>query len=161
MFKDSNFYIILSFVGFLILLFKFGYKQISNFLDERIKAIKTELQDSNAAKEFALVQLGEETKALIAVEEEEDRIINDARQKAEMLIHNIKQEISDEIKNRQRECDLQIEKMGSLFEIELRELVADHIIQALIVWMHEHESVRVHHQINNKAIQMLSQIKTV
>ena len=161
MLKDYNFYIVLSFVGFLILLFKFGYKQVSNFLDDRIRVISAELQDSNAAKEFALVQLGEETKLLIAVEEEEDRIVNYAREQAEMLIRNIKQEINDEIKSRQRQYDFQIKKMENLFETELRELVADHVTQALIVWMREHDSVDVHHQINSKAIEMLSQIKTL
>lgn len=160
MLKDYNFYIVLSFVGFLILLFKFGYKQVSNFLDDRIRVISAELQDSNAAKEFALVQLGEETKLLIAVEEEEDRIVNNAREQAGMLIRNIKQEINDEIKSRQRQYDFQIKKMEILFETELRELVADHVTQALIVWMREHDSVDVHHQINSKAIERLSQIKT-
>ncbi|MBY0462505.1 MAG: hypothetical protein K2Q34_04925 [Alphaproteobacteria bacterium] len=159
MFKDSNFYIVLSFVGFLILLFKFGYRQLSNFLDDRIKVISAELQDANASKEFALAQLGEETKALITVEEEEEKIINNARTQAEILIRNIKQEINDEIKNRQRQYDFQIKKMENLFEIELRELVADHIAQALVVWMREHDSTTVHHQINRKATQMLSQIK--
>ena len=160
MLKDSNFYIVLSFIGFLGLLFKYGYRQLSNFLDDRIKVISAELQDSNTTKEFALVQLGEETKALIAIEEEEEEIINKAREQAEILIRNIKQEINDEIKSRQRQHDFQIKKMRNLFEIELRELVADHITQTLIVWMREHDSIAVHHQINSKAIQMLSQIKT-
>jgi F0F1-type ATP synthase membrane subunit b/b' len=57
------------------------------------------------------VQLGEETKALIAIEEEEEEIINKAREQAEILIRNIKQEINDEIKSRQRQHDFQIKKM--------------------------------------------------
>lgn len=159
MLKDSNFYIVLSFIGFLILLFKYGYKQLCSFLDNKIKAISAELQDANTSKEFALAQLGEETKILISIEEEEEKIINNARTQAEILIRNIKQEINDEIKNLQRYHDFQIKKMKTAFEMELRELVADHIAQALIVWMRENNSPDIHHQINNKAIEMLSHIK--
>ncbi|MBY0281144.1 MAG: hypothetical protein K2W94_03195 [Alphaproteobacteria bacterium] len=159
MLKDPNFYIVLSFVGFLALLFKFGKRQLLNFLDDRIKIISAELQDANASKEFALVQLNEETKALIAVEEEEEKIINNARAQAEILIRNIKQEINDEIKNKQRQYNFQIKEMESFFEAELRELVIDHVNQTLVVWMRDHNSAEIHHQINSKAIQLLSQIK--
>lgn len=159
MLKDSNFYIVLSFIGFLALLFKYSYKQLCDFLDDRIKVISAELQDANITKEFALAQLGEETKALITIEEEEEKIINNARIQAEMLIRNIKQEISDEIKSLQRHHDFQVKKMKKAFEMELQELTADHVTQALIAWMRENNSADVHHQINHKAIEMLSQIK--
>jgi F0F1-type ATP synthase membrane subunit b/b' len=160
MLKDPNFYILLSFMAFLGLLFKYGYRRFCDFLDSRIKVISSELQNSNAAKEFALAQLSEETKALIEAQEEEEMIINKARSQAEILIRNIRQEINDEIKNLQRQHEFQIKKMERLFEVELHELIADHITQALITWMRENNTPGVHHQINSKAIQMLSKIKT-
>ena len=159
MLKDPNFHVVISFLAFAGVVYLYGYRRIAEFLDSRIQVITQSLQDSKTARNFALAQLTEETKALIQVEEEEKEIIESAQKRSEILISNIGQEIEDIISARQKEAGLLMQRMRNAFEYELKDQIADHITQTLIAWIRENSSETIQKQATLQAIGMLSQLK--
>lgn len=157
--QDSNFYIVISFLGFVALLYIYGRKWLLAFLDSRIKTITEELQEANATKEMALAQLNAETKVLIMIEQEEERILSDAQKQAETLIRNIRQEISEEVTALQRECELEMKKIKDKFEYEVKDQITDLLSQALITWMREQDSTKIRQAANAHAVSLLGQVK--
>lgn len=157
--QDPNFYVVISFLGFLALFYIYGRKWFLTFLDRRIKMINEELQEANATKEMALAQLNAETQSLILVEQEEERILNNAKKQAENLIRNIRQEISDGVAARQRECDFEIKKIKGKFEYEVKDQIIDLLSQALITWMREHDHTKIRQAANSQATSLFKQVK--
>ncbi len=156
---DPNSYILISFLGFVAVFYVYGRKWLLGFLDNRIKAINEELQEANVTKEISLAQLNAETKALIMIEQEEEKILNNARKQAETLIRNIRQEISEEVVARQRECDYELKKIKGKFEYEVKDQITDLLSQALITWMREQEDTKIRQAANSHAISLLEQVK--
>ena len=157
--QDPNFYLVISFLGFLALFYIYGRRWILSFLDRRIKTINEELLEANATKEMALAQLNAETKALIMVEQEEERILTNAKKQAENLIRNIRQEISEEVANKQRECEYEIKKIKGRFEYEVKDQIIVLLSQALITWMREHDHNKIRQAANSQSISLLKQVQ--
>jgi F0F1-type ATP synthase membrane subunit b/b' len=157
--QDSSFYVVISFLGFVTLFYIYGRKWLLAFLDSQIEVINEELQEANATKEMALAQLNAETKALIMIEQEEEKILNDAQKQSETLIRNIRQEISEEVAALQRECDFQMKKMKDKFEYEVKDQITDLLSQALITWMRKQDDTEIRQAANAYAVGLLEQVK--
>ncbi len=129
--------LILQCINFLVLVWllkKFLYKPVLNFLDKRSKEIKDKLEESEKLREEAkrlsevqqekMVQAKKEALNIIkraknSANQESDRIIYEAKQRAESVIKNTKKQIEAEA---QEQKELLIKKIGSL-SIELSEKI--------------------------------------
>jgi F-type H+-transporting ATPase subunit b len=113
------------FFAFIFLLWKFGYKPVSNLLGERKKSIKQSLDDAEAARQ-SLKDATERQRQLI--EEGHSRaaeIIEKAGESAERLANSIREKAREESDKMVENARVQIERQKERAVSELKSEVAN------------------------------------
>lgn len=118
---DTNFWVLVSFIIFLGVAYKYGKDSVLKTLDDKINGIKTELESAEKIRVDAQELLAEYQRKHKDAMSEADRIIADARKHAEDI--RIKAEEDMARANKRRENQLQ-EKLARLENNAAQEIQA-------------------------------------
>ena len=96
MLASPTFYLTISFIAFLGVLYRYAWRPLIGFLDAHIAKVKDGIQQADNQKIQALQDLKQETKFYEQIDEHIQTILDQAQQQCDLLRHNIKAEIEAE-----------------------------------------------------------------
>lgn len=108
---DPTFIVMVSFIIFMGLAYRFGYHRSMAVLDQKISIIQQELNDAAQSKEAAIQALNEERRRHGEILEEIDLISKRTEEQALVLRQQTLQDIDKMISNRQQEAENMIERL--------------------------------------------------
>ena len=108
---DPTFIVMVSFILFMGLAYRLGYRRSMTALDQKISNIRQSLDDAAHAKEAALQALTEERRRHGEILEEIEHIAKRTEEQALVVRQQALQDIDKMINNRQREVENMIERL--------------------------------------------------
>lgn len=128
---DTNLWVAVAFVAFLLILFKLGaHRAISGGLDRRAERIRTELDEARQLREEAHKLLAEYQRKRREAEEEATAIVSAARSEAERLAVEAKAKAEDYVARRTKAAEMKIAQAEAQAVAEVRAAAADAAIAA-------------------------------
>jgi F-type H+-transporting ATPase subunit b len=156
---SPTFYLAVSFVAFLSILYRYSWRPLIGFLDAYIAKVKSNLQQAEAQKQEAHQAFEEETKLCEQLDEHVEAILKGAQQQCDLLRHNIKAEIEAEALEQTARLKLTTEKMKQDFLYQLNDQIADQIINKVHQWAKTHLQPEIQTASQKKAIDLLQKLK--
>ncbi len=108
---DPTFIVMISFVIFMGVAYRFGYHRSMTVLDQKILIIQKALSDAAQSKEVAIQALNEERRRHGEILEEIELISKRTEEQALILRQQTLQDIDKMISNRQQEAETMIERL--------------------------------------------------
>lgn len=161
LFESSTFYLCLSFLGFIGLIFRYAYRPFIQFLDAYIIKVKQSLHQAEEKKEKAEQLLHQENLKLLAVEHEIAELLKAAEQQCQTLRNNIQAEILAETKAQEHRLKILMNKMNHDFVCQLNDQVSEKILQAVKEWVGNHQTDILQEKSQQQAISLLQNLKIV
>lgn len=159
MLASPAFYLTVSFIAFLGLLYRYAWRPLIRVLEAHIADVKNTLQQADAEKKKALHALEEEQKCYERLDEHIQTILDDAHRQCDLLRHNIKIEIEAESLEQLERLKVKTEKMKQDFLYQLRDHLSDQIIEKIYQWTQTHLQPELQASSQKKAIELLQQVK--
>ena len=159
MLASPTFYLTISFIAFLGVLYRYAWRPLTGFLDAHIAKVKDSIQQADNQKIQALQDLKQETKFYEHLDEHIQTILDQAQQQCDLLRHNIKAESEAEALEQAARLKLMSEKMKQDFLYQLSDQVADQIIDKIHQWTETHLQPETQASSQKKAIELLQQLK--
>jgi F-type H+-transporting ATPase subunit b len=103
--------VLLSFIIFCILAYRFGYRQSITALDSKIDAIRQSLDEARQAKEMAIHDLNTERRRYGEILNEMDLTLKRAEEQALSIRHETLKDLDSLLKKRREETDLIIRRL--------------------------------------------------
>ncbi len=153
--ESSSFYLTLSFLGFLVLIYRYAHQPFINFLDTYIAKVKQTLAQAEEKKESVSEALQQESMNLQKLDQEIANILKAAEQQCENLRHNIKAEILAETEAQEHRLKIMIEKMNHNFTCQLNDQISEKLINSLKEWAANQSSEEIHELSQKRSISLL------
>jgi len=129
--KNTNFIVTLGFILFIIVLFYFKVPgTIGKMLDQRADGIKKELDEARALREEAQSILASYERKQKEVQEQANRIVEAARQDAEAVAAQAKEELAKSVTRRLAAAEDQISSAQAAAERDVRDAAVSIAINA-------------------------------
>ncbi len=155
MLTSSSFYLIISFLGFLGLLYRYAYSPFIKFLDDHRKKIKKNLDEAWHRHEALKADLESEMEQAASLDQQVMQILEKARHQSELLRQNIQAEVFSETVEQENKAQLIIDKMQHDFIYQLRDEISDRITLHLQNWIKENGQEEVHAHFREYSLQLL------
>jgi F-type H+-transporting ATPase subunit b len=128
--QDTNFWVLVSFVVFLALFFRYGLDSIINMLDQRSQKIRDELDEAEQLRIEAQEMLANYKRKQQNAEEEADRILAEAKDKAKRLVDQAEKELEQAIEKQKKQAEDRIKSAEQKALLDIRREVSDIAIKA-------------------------------
>ncbi|RZI46152.1 ATP synthase F0 subunit B [Candidatus Finniella inopinata] len=159
MIASPYFYLTISFVAFLGVLYRYAWRPLVGMLDAHIAKVRDTLQQVDNQKIQALQDFEQEAKLYEQVDQHVQEILQEARDQCDVLRHSIKAEIEKETLEQQARLKLLTAKMREDFLCQLSDQIALQIIEKTHQWADTHLNAEVQISSQKKAIELLSKLK--
>jgi F0F1-type ATP synthase membrane subunit b/b' len=159
--ESSSFYLTLSFLGFVVLIYHYAYQPFINFLDAYIAKINQTLKQAEEQKEAVRSIFQEESLKLQKVDQEVANILTAAEQQCEILRHNIKAEILAETTEQEHRLKTIVERMNHDFIYQLNDQISDKIINSVKEWIDNHSTDEIQELSQKRSISLLDTLKSL
>jgi F0F1-type ATP synthase membrane subunit b/b' len=157
---DPNFIVLIGFILFIVLAFRFGYQKSMNALDEKIEGIKKLLQQAEQTQTDALNQLMTEKKraenAVIEVQDlkqNTDQQLQDLRLQASQDLDNILRLKADNAK-------LVLDRLRTQAIQDLKQTVTDRALEMIKNLIQEKLSKEEQERLSQQSIDLLATTST-
>ncbi|HZH27793.1 MAG TPA: F0F1 ATP synthase subunit B [Azospirillaceae bacterium] len=130
MLSNSNFWVAIAFVIFIVLAFRPAAKTITTALDDRAARIRRELEEAQRLREEAQRTLAEYQRKQRDAMKEAEAIVAHARDEAARLRANASAEIDAALKRREQQAMDKIAQAEASALAEVRDLAVDIAVQA-------------------------------
>ena len=130
LFSDTNFWILVSFVIFLVLFLRYGLDSIIDMLDQRTKKIRNELDEAEQLRIEAQEMLADSKRKQQNAEDEAERILNEAKEKAKRLVDQAEKELEKAIEKQKQQAKDRIDSAEKQALLDIRHEVSKIAIQA-------------------------------
>ena len=128
--SDPTFWLIFSFVAFMILAFVFGRKSVLNILDANIAKIRHDISAAEKFQAEAEVLLAQYKSDLQNASVEADRIIAKAKQQAEDIRATAEKDFADTMTRREAMLKTRVEQMERTAVEDIRRYAAELAVSA-------------------------------
>lgn len=109
--QDTNVWVAFSFIAFMILAFKFGKTSVLNMLDEKIEAIKTELETAESLRVEAKELLAQYQRKQRDAMKESEQIVATAKTQAEEFQKQSENDLQDLMDRRELQLEARLTRM--------------------------------------------------
>lgn len=123
-FNDTGAWLILSFVLFLSIVWKFGKPQLISMLDTRIESIREEIKVAGNLRIEAQEMLAQYQRKHRDALQESEKIIKKAEQQAEDIRKRTQAELEESVALREKQLDERLERMKQNVKEEIRQYAA-------------------------------------
>ncbi|GHT88583.1 hypothetical protein FACS1894113_1330 [Alphaproteobacteria bacterium] len=147
-FLDIHTYIILSFVIMLVAVFKFGWKKVSDNLQNRIDSVKNLLSDLEIKKQNSLEEIQKLQQEIAKANEILSKSVQEANEEAEEISEKVASSVEELISKKQKEYTEVITKIKASMLIELQSKIVGLIEKELMKKMSELQNDREIQDIN-------------
>lgn len=130
LFLSSDTWVLIAFLVFCALVYKFGMPLIVSGLDNKIEAIRTEVTAAETMRVEAQELLAQYQRKLKEAEQEADALISKAKDQAKALQAEAKKELAAETKRREEQLEQRIALMEKNAVAHIREHAAKLTLQA-------------------------------
>jgi len=123
-------WVAISFVVFFLAVFKLAGKKIVSALDGKIAQIKQDLESARMLRDEAQKLLDEYTQKQIAAQDEANKIIEQAKQTAQMIHAKAEQELSETMARRESQLKERLKRLEEKAIADLQSHAADIAVKA-------------------------------
>ena len=157
--ESPNLYFYVSFLGFLVLIYRYAYRPFISLLDAYIAKIEHTLKLAEDQKQAITESLQQENTRLQQIDQEMVDILNVAKQQCESLRYNIGAEILEKTLEQEHQLKRLMKKMNQDFICQLNDQITDKIIHSLKEWVETHQESDVQESFQKQAIFLLQNLK--
>lgn len=155
---DASFILLLCFVGFTAIAFKFGYKKSIAGLDEQISNVSKTVESALQFLKQAQEKHDQEVQYETVIEHEIAEIFKRNQHQIEEIQHQAKAELDRTMKNRIIQADARLDRLRSEIMDELTLHVTNQVVQTLDSLFTAHLSSKMQKKINDHFIDELDQL---
>ena len=123
MFSDPQFWILVAFIIFIVVVFNPIRKILFSSLDNKIKEIKDSIDDAEKLKNETQKSLSEIKKKQNDVKKDIDDIHNEANEKITLLEKDLKEKLEEQISKRKNLASIRISQMTREANNEIQQLI--------------------------------------
>ncbi len=155
---DASFILLLCFIGFTAIAFKFGYKKSIAGLDEQISNVSKTVESALQFLKQAQEKHGYEVQYAEVIEHEIAEIFKRNHHQIEEIQHQAKAELERVMKNRIIQADARLDRLRSEVMDELTLHVTNQVVQTLNSLFTTHLSSTMQKKINDHFLNELGQL---
>ena len=111
LFQDSQTWVAISFLVFILILWRYGKNAVLGALDKKIEAIKTEIETAESLRVEAQELLAQYQRKQRDAAKESESIVANAKQHAEMIKKETEKELKDIAKRREQQLKERLSRM--------------------------------------------------
>jgi len=134
---DTGFWVLLSTLGFVLLVFKLGRKPVLGLLDARTAKIRADLEEAERLKNEAQELLADSQKKHRDAIQTSQKIIDTARETSARIQKEAEQKLSDSMKRKETQLLERIKRAELAAVEELRHQAADLAAKSAEVLLHD------------------------
>jgi F0F1-type ATP synthase membrane subunit b/b' len=153
-------YFILSFLGFVAVVYRYSYKPLTDFIDAYIAKTRQTIEQAEHQKNEMQQALQRANEKWKRTDQEIEAILESAQKQCETLRHNIQAEILAVTTDQEYHLQMMITKMRQDFIYQLNDQIADKLIKSLKEWMDAHQNTEIQSASCKQAVTMLEQVKS-
>lgn len=154
--NDAGIWLLLSFVIFAGLIFKFGKNALLNLLDTRIEAIREEIKTAENLRVEAQEMLAQYQRKHKDAVKDANHIIKTAEKQAEEIRKKAESDLDETVKRREKQLKERLERLQQNAKEEIREYAASLAIAATSEIIADKLDKKTNEKLVNKAIEDIS-----
>lgn len=151
LFGDATFWVLVSFILFLVVAWKFGSKTVLGVIDTRIESIRSDLRSAEALRIEAQELLAQYQRKFRDADKEAAAIVESARKNAEQMRRKAEADLAETLRRKEALLEARIKRVEEETVNDIRARAAALALEAAARMIREKVDERVHADIVEKS----------